>query len=131
MDDVRDLLARAEGAAQRAGALSRTAHELAAQVRDVAGSVRAVQSTPWRSVAADAFRDRTSDLTVALVQAAGRLDGAGDALQAHAVASRRRVDEIAGLLRAVETVAARGVDELLDAAAERLHGALPDPWRLP
>jgi uncharacterized protein YukE len=130
MDDVHDLLARAEDAVQRAGALSRTVHELAAQVRDVAGSVRGVQGTPWRSVAAEAFRDRTADLASALVQAATGLDGAGNALHAHALASRRRVDEIAGLLRALESVAARGVEELADAATERLDGALPGPWRL-
>jgi hypothetical protein len=95
----------------------------------VAARAQATQATPWRSVAADAFRSGTSSLVVSLRRAADELDGAGQALRAHAATAATRAHALAGLAAVAERLLDEGRDDLARAAGESLERALPYSWR--
>jgi hypothetical protein len=130
MDGVLGLVARAGEAAERARALASALHEMADGVRVVAARVRATESTPWRSLAADAFREGTSSLAASLGRSADDLDGASRVLRAHAATAADRCELLAGLAGTVERLLMEGLVDLARLAQESLEGALPRSWRL-
>jgi hypothetical protein len=121
MDGVEAALAQAEQAATRVRALAATAATLAATAHAVAAAVRATGATPWRSVAADAFREDVTALSAAVDRAAAGLDDVGRLLQAHAA----RVDQRVTTLRVLTLRAGSEAGEVAEAALEQLRRALP------
>lgn len=121
MDGVEAALIQAEQAATRVRGMAATAAALAATAHAVAAAVRATESTPWRSVAAEAFREDVIALSAAVDLAATGLDDAGRLLQAHAV----RVDQRVTTLRVLALRAGSAAREVAEAAREQLRRALP------
>lgn len=128
MDGVRALLVHTGDAAERAAALAGITQEAAEAVRRVAVRVRATEATPWRSLAADAFRSTTASVVEALGSAAGELDGAGTALRTHGAAAMQRVEHLTGLLAVAQRLVDEGREDLARAALESLERAAPRSW---
>jgi hypothetical protein len=129
MDGLRALLAHAGDAAERAAALAGVTSEIAEGVRRVAARVQVTERTPWRSVAADAFRGGASSVVAGLGRVADELDGVGPALRVHAAAAAARAGDIAVHMTAVERLLGEGRDDLARAAQEALERTVPWPWR--
>ena len=79
----------------------------AEQVRAVSGRVGATRGIAWRSAAADAFRERVSEAVHGERRSAQLLDDAAGAVDRHAAAVERVLDELARLARAAQEVAGR------------------------
>lgn len=128
MDGLEALLLSAGEAAGRARATAARVRDVADGVRALATQVQALDDTPWRSVAADAFRVGTRDLAGALRAAADRVDRGADALVAHAAVAGARAEHMEGLLRALERAVDSGVDDAARWARRALDDAL-SVWR--
>lgn len=67
-------------------AASRSLDQLAAELRALGARVAAADGVPWRSPAADAFRQRLADQVAGLERTAAEVAAAADAVGRHAVA---------------------------------------------
>lgn len=76
-------------------ALASSIRDAGERVRLVATRVAAVAGVPWRSLTADAFRERVDDCAAHLRRTAGLLDDAAALTQAHAAALEHAVAELA------------------------------------
>ena len=110
--------------------LDRTAQRLrehAQQVRERAAALRArCWAVEWVSTAADAFRARIGQDAEALCRAADELDGAAQALAAHAQTIRERLAQIRRIQQAATAWFAEQARRLEDLAGDAAR-ALTDP----
>ena len=128
MDGLETLLLSAGEASRRAQATAARVREVADGVRALAAEVQAVEDTPWRSVAAGAFRVGVRDLAATLRATADRVDRGADALAAHGAVAGARAEHLEGLLRSLEHSVDRGLDDAARWARRALDDALP-AWR--
>lgn len=124
---VPTVLTRADDAAQRVRALAARARTQSDVVRAAGRRVAGVEGTPWRSLAAEAFREQVVDLAVRTATVADDVAGAADALERHAATAADR----AAHLRRLLALASSDVETVASVARAALESALPGPLVLP
>lgn len=104
-------------------------HAAAHRIRDRAEGVRRhaatvvarAEATRWHSAAAARFRDRATELALALRHAADRLDAAADALDRHASTAHHRWEELQAAVTGGERAAVAVGESVARAGARVLH----------
>lgn len=99
------ILADVERLRQVAADLDGAAEQLRRQAGELVG---AVETSGWRSTAADLCRGRAATLAGDCRLAAARLDDAGQAVRRHAAAVARRRDEAVAVTRRLAGLVAGG-----------------------